>query len=172
MVATRAGGGREKTVNNSIRYNWLIATALIIWLLYMLAPILTPFIAAGLLAYDGEADGVTSVRLSAADGTDLDQTPTGLFTLDGNQILHRKLKSETRSRKLLGKWRLERPAGEVTEVLSVEPGTHRFEALVESPDEELSLRGDIQVDLPAGEAGRLEIDLDRLFGDHLDLKWK
>ena len=36
------------------RYNWLVASALSLWLLYMLAPILTPFIAAGLLAYIGD----------------------------------------------------------------------------------------------------------------------
>lgn len=36
------------------RYNWLVASALVLWLLYMLAPILTPFIAAALLAYIGD----------------------------------------------------------------------------------------------------------------------
>ena len=33
------------------RINWLIATALTGWLLYLLAPVLTPFVAAALLAY-------------------------------------------------------------------------------------------------------------------------
>jgi len=34
--------------------SWLIATALIGWVLWLLAPILTPFVAAGLLAYIGD----------------------------------------------------------------------------------------------------------------------
>jgi len=37
-----------------IRLNWLIATALAGWLFYLLAPVLTPFVAAGLLAYMGD----------------------------------------------------------------------------------------------------------------------
>jgi predicted PurR-regulated permease PerM len=41
-------------MTTTVRYNWLVATALVLWLLYMLAPILTPFIAAGLLAYIGD----------------------------------------------------------------------------------------------------------------------
>ncbi len=36
------------------RINWLIATALTGWLLYLLAPVLTPFVAAALLAYIGD----------------------------------------------------------------------------------------------------------------------
>ena len=36
------------------RTNWLIAIALAGWLLYMLAPVLTPFVAAALLAYIGD----------------------------------------------------------------------------------------------------------------------
>jgi predicted PurR-regulated permease PerM len=34
--------------------NWLIAVALVGWLLYLLAPVLTPFVAAALLAYIGD----------------------------------------------------------------------------------------------------------------------
>ena len=41
-------------MNADGRYNWLIASALTVWLLYVLAPILTPFIAAALLAYIGD----------------------------------------------------------------------------------------------------------------------
>jgi predicted PurR-regulated permease PerM len=37
-----------------LRLNWLIATALTGWLLYLLAPVLTPFVAAALLAYIGD----------------------------------------------------------------------------------------------------------------------
>ena len=37
-----------------LRVNWLIAIALTGWLLYMLAPVLTPFVAAALLAYVGD----------------------------------------------------------------------------------------------------------------------
>jgi predicted PurR-regulated permease PerM len=41
-------------MKSALRANWLIAIALIGWLLYLLAPVLTPFIAAGLLAYIGD----------------------------------------------------------------------------------------------------------------------
>jgi len=37
-----------------LRVNWLIAVALTGWLLYMLAPVLTPFVAGALLAYIGD----------------------------------------------------------------------------------------------------------------------
>ena len=37
-----------------LRLNWLIAIALSGWLLYLLAPVLTPFVAAALLAYTGD----------------------------------------------------------------------------------------------------------------------
>ena len=36
------------------RLNWLIAVALVGWVLYLLAPVLTPFVAAALLAYMGD----------------------------------------------------------------------------------------------------------------------
>ncbi len=36
------------------RVNWLIAVALFGWLIYLLAPVLTPFVAAALLAYIGD----------------------------------------------------------------------------------------------------------------------
>jgi predicted PurR-regulated permease PerM len=36
------------------RFNWLIAVALTGWLFYLLAPVLTPFVAAALLAYIGD----------------------------------------------------------------------------------------------------------------------
>ena len=35
------------------RINWLIAFALIGWFFYLLAPVLTPFVAAAILAYIG-----------------------------------------------------------------------------------------------------------------------
>ena len=38
----------------NLRVNWLIAIAIFGWLIYLLAPILTPFIASGLLAYMGD----------------------------------------------------------------------------------------------------------------------
>jgi len=41
-------------VNSDLRTNWLIAIALTGWLLYLLAPVLTPFVAAALLAYIGD----------------------------------------------------------------------------------------------------------------------
>lgn len=45
--------------------NWLIAVALIGWLLYLLSPILTPFVAAALLAYIGDplADRLQRMKL-------------------------------------------------------------------------------------------------------------
>ncbi|MDX1404397.1 MAG: AI-2E family transporter [Woeseiaceae bacterium] len=51
--------------NADIRLNWLIAIALAGWLLWLLAPILTPFIAAGLLAYIGDplADRLQRLKL-------------------------------------------------------------------------------------------------------------
>ena len=47
------------------RFNWLIAITLVGWLLYLLAPVLTPFVAAGLLAYIGDplADRLQKLRL-------------------------------------------------------------------------------------------------------------
>jgi len=52
-------------VSGSLRTNWLIAIALTGWLLYLLAPILTPFIAAALFAYVGDplADRLQRLRL-------------------------------------------------------------------------------------------------------------
>ena len=38
----------------NLRLNWMIAIAILGWLFYLLAPVLTPFIAAGLLAYIGD----------------------------------------------------------------------------------------------------------------------
>lgn len=52
-------------MNSNIRTNWLIAIALTGWLFYLLAPILTPFIAAALLAYIGDplADRLQKLKL-------------------------------------------------------------------------------------------------------------
>lgn len=41
-------------MNKDNRINWLIALALIGWFLWLLAPVLTPFVAAALLAYIGD----------------------------------------------------------------------------------------------------------------------
>jgi len=41
-------------MNSDLRVNWLIAVSLTGWLLYLLAPVLTPFVAAALLAYIGD----------------------------------------------------------------------------------------------------------------------
>ena len=41
-------------MSTSFRNNWVIAIALCGWLLWLLAPVLTPFVAAGLLAYIGD----------------------------------------------------------------------------------------------------------------------
>jgi predicted PurR-regulated permease PerM len=52
-------------MSNSNRSSWLIAIALAGWLLYLLAPVLTPFVAAALLAYIGDplADRLQRLRL-------------------------------------------------------------------------------------------------------------
>jgi predicted PurR-regulated permease PerM len=52
-------------MNASLRMNWLIAIALVGWLLYLLAPVLTPFVAAALLAYIGDplADRLQRLKL-------------------------------------------------------------------------------------------------------------
>ncbi len=49
----------------NLRLNWLIAVAIIGWLVYLLAPILTPFVAAALFAYLGDplADRLERLRL-------------------------------------------------------------------------------------------------------------
>jgi len=52
-------------MDTSLRTNWLIAIALVGWLLYLLAPVLTPFVAAALLAYIGDplADRLERLRM-------------------------------------------------------------------------------------------------------------
>ena len=53
-------------MNPDLRTNWLIAIALTGGVLYLLAPILTPFVAGALLAYIGDplADWLQRLRLS------------------------------------------------------------------------------------------------------------
>jgi predicted PurR-regulated permease PerM len=48
-----------------LRLNWLVAIAITGWMFYLLAPVLTPFIAAALLAYIGDplADRLQKLRL-------------------------------------------------------------------------------------------------------------
>ena len=52
-------------MKTDLRINWLIAIALAGWLIYLLTPILTPFVAAGLLAYVGDplADRLQKLKL-------------------------------------------------------------------------------------------------------------
>jgi predicted PurR-regulated permease PerM len=52
-------------MKSDLRLNWLIAILLCGWLFYLLAPVLTPFIAAGLLAYMGDplADRLQKLKL-------------------------------------------------------------------------------------------------------------
>ncbi len=52
-------------MKSDLRLNWLIAIGLTGWLVYLLAPILTPFVAAALLAYVGDplADRLQKIRL-------------------------------------------------------------------------------------------------------------
>ena len=51
-------------METNLRLNWLITMALVGWLLWLLAPVLTPFVAAGLLAYIGDplADRLQRLR--------------------------------------------------------------------------------------------------------------
>ena len=52
-------------MQTDLRLNWLIAIALIGWLFYLLAPVLTPFVAAALLAYMGDplADRLEKLKM-------------------------------------------------------------------------------------------------------------
>ena len=52
-------------MQTDLRLNWLIAIAVTGWLLYLLAPVLTPFVAAALLAYVGDplADRLEKLKL-------------------------------------------------------------------------------------------------------------
>ena len=52
-------------MQSGLRLNWLVAIALTGWLLYLLAPVLTPFVAAALLGYLGDplADRLQKLKL-------------------------------------------------------------------------------------------------------------
>ncbi len=52
-------------MKSDLRINWIIAIGLAGWLMYLLAPILTPFVAAALLAYVGDplADRLQKLKL-------------------------------------------------------------------------------------------------------------
>lgn len=52
-------------MKSDLSFNWLIAILLCGWMFYLLAPVLTPFIAAGLLAYMGDplADRLQKLKL-------------------------------------------------------------------------------------------------------------
>lgn len=52
-------------MTTDLRLNWFIAIALAGWLLYLLAPVLTPFVAAALLAYIGDplADRLQQMKM-------------------------------------------------------------------------------------------------------------
>ncbi len=52
-------------MKTELRINWLIAIALTGWVMYLLAPILTPFVAAALLAYVGDplADRLQKLKM-------------------------------------------------------------------------------------------------------------
>jgi predicted PurR-regulated permease PerM len=52
-------------MNTDLRLNWLIAIALTGWLFYLLAPVLTPFVAAALRAYMGDplADRMQKLKM-------------------------------------------------------------------------------------------------------------
>ena len=51
-------------MKSDLRINWFIAIMISGWLLYLLAPVLTPFVAAALLAYIGDplADRLQKLR--------------------------------------------------------------------------------------------------------------
>ena len=50
---------------SNYKLNWLVAIGAMAWLLYLLAPVLTPFVAAALLAYIGDplADRLQRLKL-------------------------------------------------------------------------------------------------------------
>jgi predicted PurR-regulated permease PerM len=60
-----AARATEERMKSDLRINWLIAIGLTGWLMYLLAPILTPFVAAALLAYVGDplADRLQKLKL-------------------------------------------------------------------------------------------------------------
>ena len=64
----RAGPALVNNMQTDLRLNWLIAVALTGWLFYLLAPVLTPFVAAALLAYMGDplADRLQKLRMPDA----------------------------------------------------------------------------------------------------------
>ena len=53
------------SLESNLRINWLIAVVITGWLFYLLAPVLTPFVAAALLAYLGDplADRLQKLKL-------------------------------------------------------------------------------------------------------------
>jgi predicted PurR-regulated permease PerM len=53
-TAGKQQAGGASAVSNNFRTSWMIAIALVGWLLYLLAPVLTPFVASALLAYIGD----------------------------------------------------------------------------------------------------------------------
>ncbi len=67
-------------LGTNLRTNWMIAIALVGWLMWLLAPVLTPFIAAALLAYiaDPLADRLQIVVM-ALHGAEI--RPTNLSRL-------------------------------------------------------------------------------------------
>ncbi len=52
-------------MQTDLRLNWLIAIALTGWVFYLLAPVLTPFVASALLAYMGDplADRLQKLKM-------------------------------------------------------------------------------------------------------------
>ena len=55
-------------MKTDLRLNWLIAIALTGWLFYVLAPVLTPFVAAALLAYLGDPLAALQREIVTRDG--------------------------------------------------------------------------------------------------------
>ena len=118
---------------------------------------------------DATTDGASTVEVRFSH-----HLSSGSLTvwMDGKKILSRELETETKGRTLFGRLQLKKPSGSISEVFTVEPGLHRVEALVESPEENVSVRGERELDLSDGQTGRLVIALNRWFGKRLALKWK
>ena len=75
-------------MKSDLRLNWLIAIGLTGWLMYLLAPILTPFVAAALLAYVGDplADRLQKLLQLPRATLNVSHQPAHVFSLDLKEL--------------------------------------------------------------------------------------
>ena len=92
--------------------------------------------------------------------------------MDGKRILKDRLETAPQDQKLFGKKLFQTTSGLVEKQIPASAGDHRFEALLECPDQNLIMRAEKKFHLEDGAMGQLVIDLDRWFLQRLKLKWK